>query len=150
LAAEGDGGFFHPSQFPAADFTAHHRSQQVVGVPQTSQSKLKSTFGNSINAAPPPPSEGTGAPAHRSTDSSTSSRKAEIVYVRDLDTGGLVRALFQLVRQGRADPIAETTSPVLNPTAILFGATPPWVRSYGLSGGGGVLESMNLKMRSTC
>ena len=61
--------------------------------------------------------------------------------MRDFNTlaasaGHWYPALLQSVRQRRAGPIARTTSPVLNPTTIIFGVTPPVVPKLRPSGGG--------------
>lgn len=57
-------------------------------------------------------------------------------------------ALLQSVRHRRVGPIARTTSPVLNPTTIIFGVTPPVVPkvrpSEGSSGAGDLQSATNV------
>jgi hypothetical protein len=118
-------------------------ANRVGGRPisRTTQSKLKSFFDDLINViALPPPADPDGSP-EGSTSSNPSLRKPRIVYVRDFNTLAASAthwypALLQSVRQRRAGPIARTTSPVLNPTTIIFGVTPPVVPKLRPSGGG--------------
>ena len=110
-------------------------------VSRTTQSKLKSFFDDLINVIPlPPPADPDRSP-EGSTPLNPSPRKPRIVYVRDFNTlassaAHWYPALLQSVRQRRAGPIARTTSPVLNPTTIVFGVTPPVVPKLRPSGGG--------------
>ena len=147
--AEEDPDFFYPNQFPAAHMTVHLMTPQTAAnriggrsVSRTPQSKLKSFFDDLINVTPPPPPPAdTDASVEGLTHSSPSPRKPRIVYVRDFNTlaasaGHWYPALLQSVRQRRAGPIARTTSPVLNPTTILFGVTPPVVPKLRPPGGG--------------
>lgn len=125
------------------------------GVSRTSQSKLKSFFDDLVNVTPLlPPADPDGSP-EGSTHSIPSPRKPRIVYVRDFNTlaasaGHWYPALLQSVRQRRAGPIARTTSPVLNPTTIVFGVTPPVVPKLrppsGGSGIGGIQSGINVLM----
>ena len=146
--AEEDDDLFYPSQLPTARMTVHLLTPQTPadrigsrGTPRTPQSKLKSLFDDLINATPPPPPADAGASVEGSTYSNSSPRKPRIVYVRDFNTlasssGDWYPALLQSVRQRRAGPIPRTTSPVLNPTTIIFGVTPPVVPKLRPSGGG--------------
>ncbi|KAF9780481.1 AAA-domain-containing protein [Thelephora terrestris] len=157
LAAE-DEDYYYPGQFPTAHMTVHLMTPPVIlnrvgtrSVSRTTQPKLKSFFDDLINVTPPPAdADGT---AEGSTSSSPSPRKPRIVYVRDFNTlaasaSHWYPALLQSVRQRRAGPIARTTSPVLNPTTIVFGVTPPLVPkvrpSKGASGAGGVQSATNV------
>ena len=160
---EGD-DLFYSNQFPAAHMTVHLMTPQITvnrvgsrNISRTPQSKLKSFFDDLINVTPPPPPVDTDASAE---GSGPSPRKPRIVYVRDFNTlaasaGHWYPALLQSVRQRRAGPIARTTSPVLNPTTIIFGVTPPVVPKLrpcgGVSGIGGPQSAINVLMnqRST-
>lgn len=109
-------------------------------ITRTPQSKLKSFFDDLINVTPPPPRTDTDASVCSPTDSTPPLRKPRIVYVRDFNTlaasaGDWYPALLQSVRQRRTGPISRTTSPVLNPTTIIFGVTPPVVPKLQPSGG---------------
>ena len=127
-------------------------------VPKTTQSKLKSFFDDLINIAPLPPPTDTGGSSEGSTYPNPSPRKPRIVYIRDFNTlaasaGSWYPALLQAVRQRRAGPIARNTSPVFNPTAIVFGVTPPVVPklrpSGGSSGVGGIQSGINVLMNQS-
>ncbi|KAI0079953.1 AAA-domain-containing protein [Panus rudis PR-1116 ss-1] len=88
----------------------------------STMSKMKALFDELINISPPVPDGSTDAPA----------RRPRIIYIRDYPTiapssSTWYPALLQSVRQRRQGPIARTTSPVLNPTTIVFGVTPPIV-----------------------
>lgn len=66
-------------------------------------------------------------------------RRPRIVYVRDfatLATSSSVwwPALLASVRQRRQGPISRPTSPVLNPTTVIFGITPSIVSSPAMNG----------------
>lgn len=117
--------------------------------PRTTQSKLKSFFDDLINVTPPPPPADAEGSAQGSTSSNPSPRKPRIVYVRDFNTlaasaGHWYPALLQSVRQRRVGPMSRNTSPVLNPTTIIFGVTPPVVPKLRPSAGGpGVTGSQN-------
>jgi len=109
-------------------------------ITRTPQSKLKSFFDDLINVTPPPPRTDTDTSVCSPTDPTPSLRKPRIVYVRDFNTlaasaGDWYPALLQSVRQRRTGPISRTTSPVLNPTTIIFGVTPPVVPKLRPSGG---------------
>ena len=121
------------------------------GIARAPQSKLKSFFDDLINVTPPRIDTDTSIPG--STDSTPPPRKPRIVYVRDFNTlaasaGHWYPALLQSVRQRRAGPISRATSPVLNPTTIIFGVTPPVVPklrpSGGSSGIGGLQSAANV------
>ncbi|KAF9647587.1 AAA-domain-containing protein [Thelephora ganbajun] len=147
-AVEEEDDLLYPNQFPAAHMTVHLMTPQITvnragsrNISRAPQSKLKSFFDDLINVTPPPPSAGAGSSAEGSTSPNPSPRKPRIVYVRDFNTlsasaGHWYPALLQSVRQRRAGPIARTTSPVLNPTTIIFGVTPPIVPKLRPSGGG--------------
>lgn len=147
-AAEEDDDFFYPNQFPAAHMTVHLMTPQVAvnrvgsrGISRTPQSKLKSFFDDLINVTSPPPLADADASIEGTTHSNPPPRKPRIVYVRDFNilaasAGNWYPALLQSVRQRRVGPISRTTSPVLNPTTIIFGVTPPVVPKLRLSGGG--------------
>ena len=112
-------------------------SRSIARAPQ---SKLKSFFDDLINVTPPPPQADTDTSVSSSTDSTPPLRKPRIVYVRDFNTlaasaGRWYPALLQSIRQRRAGPISRTTSPVLNPTTIIFGVTPPVVPKLRPSAG---------------
>ena len=140
---EEDEDIFYPSQPPTTHMTFHLVTPQIAvktrGIPRTPQSKLKSFFDDLINVTPPP--SDTDASAEGSTSSNPSPRKPRIVYLRDFNTlaasaGDWYPALLQSVRQRRTGPMARTTSPVFNPTTIIFGVTPPVVPKLRPSGGG--------------
>ena len=145
---------FYPNQFPTAHMTVHLVTPQIsvnrIGsrtVSRTPQSRLKSFFDDLINIKPPPPPVDPDAEAEGSTSSNPSPRKPRIVYLRDFNTlaasaGNWYPALLQSVRQRRAGPITRTTSPVLNPTTIIFGVTPPVVPKLRPSGGGSGIGSL--------
>ena len=125
------------------------------GTSRTPQSKLKSFFDDLINITPPPPPPDADVSADGSTPSNPSPRKPRIVYLRDFNTlaasaGDWYPALLQSVRQRRAGPITRSTSPVLNPTTIIFGVTPPVVPKLRPSGGGsgigGLQSAINVLM----
>ena len=149
---------FYSNQFPTAHMTFHLVTPQVAvnrvggrGNSRTPQSKLKSFFDDLINVTPPPPPPDADASIEGFTSSNLLPRKPRIVYVRDFNTlaasaGDWYPALLQSVRQRRAGPITRSTSPILNPTTIIFGVTPPVVPKLRPSGGGsgfGGLQSAN-------
>lgn len=127
---------FSSNQFPAY-MTVNLMTPQITAnqlgsrsIARTLQSKLKLFFDDLINVTPPTPPKDTDASVNGSTDLNPSLRRPRIVYVRDFNTlaasaGHWYPALLQSVRQRRVGPIARTTSPVLNPTTIIFGVTPP-------------------------
>ena len=146
--AEEEDDFFYPNQLPAAHMTVHLLTPQIAsnrigsrGITRTPQSKLKSFFDDLVNVTPPPPPADADVPVEGPAYSNPSPRKPRIVYIRDFNTlaasaGNWYPALLQSVRQRRAGPIARTTSPVFNPTTIIFGVTPPVVPKLRPSGGG--------------
>ena len=90
--------------------------RQVKG--GSSTSKMKAFFDELINIQPP------------SSEEEPSPRRPRIIYIRDFNTiadsaSMWYPALLASVRQRRVGAIARTTSPVLNPTTIVFGVTPP-------------------------
>ena len=146
-AAEEDDSYYS-NAFPPTHMTVHLLTPQIAAnraggrtISRTTHSKLKSFFDELINVTPlPPPSDADGS-SEGPTQSNPSPRKPRIVYVRDFNTlaasaGHWYPALLQSIRQRRAGPIARTTSPVLNPTTIVFGVTPPVVPKLRPSGGG--------------
>jgi len=143
-----DEDMFYPSQVPTAHMTFHLVTPQVTvnriggrSNSRTPQSKLKSFFDDLINVTPPPPPPDADTSVEGSTSSNPTPRKPRIVYLRDFNTlaasaGDWYPALLQSVRQRRAGPITRSTSPVFNPTTIIFGVTPPVVPKLRPSGGG--------------
>ena len=117
------------------------------GNSRTPQSKLKSFFDDLINVTPPLPPPDADTSGEGSTSSNSPPRKPRIIYVRDFNTlaasaGDWYPALLQSVRQRRAGPIARSTSPVFNPTTIIFGVTPPVVPKLRPSGGGSGISGL--------
>lgn len=112
--------------------------------------KLKAFFDDLINiTAEPNPAEGSSA-------STAHPRRPRIVYIRDFATlaptsATWYPALLAAVRQRRQGPISRPSSPVLNPTTIVFGITPPIAGSSTTTSGSGPSSMMNLLMsqRST-
>ena len=69
---------------------------------------------------------------------SNATLRPRLVYVRDLTTlssswGSLHPALLSAVRQRRQGALPRSTSPVVNPTVIVFGITPPIVLPSSIS-----------------
>ncbi|KAI0362238.1 AAA-domain-containing protein [Trametes cingulata] len=90
--------------------------------------RLRAFFDEIINvrAIAPPPADGEEAPAI------PPARRPRIIYVRDYPTlaassSTWYPALLAAVRQRRQGAISRPTSPVMNPTAIVFGITPTFV-----------------------
>lgn len=112
--------------------------------------KLRAFFDDLINiSAEPNPAEGSSA-------STIHSRRPRIVYIRDFATlaessATWYPALLAAVRQRRQGPISRPSSPVLNPTTIVFGITPPITGTSTTTSGSGPSSMMNLLMsqRST-
>ncbi|TFY57272.1 hypothetical protein EVJ58_g7120 [Rhodofomes roseus] len=113
-------------------------------------SKLKAFFNDLINiTAESNAAEGSSA-------STAPSRRPRIVYIRDFATlapssATWYPALLAAVRQRRQGPISRPSSPVLNPTTIVFGIIPPIAGATSSSAGSGPsnLMSMLMSQRST-
>lgn len=156
---EDEEDIFLSNQFPT-HMTVHLMTPQIAanraggrGVSRTPHSKLKSFFDELINMVPPPPSLTPGDTSE--APPLPTPRKPRIIYVRDFNTlaassGSWYPALLQSVRHRRAGPITRSTSPVLNPTTIIFGVTPPVVPKLRPSGGGsgigGLYSTINVLM----
>ena len=88
-------------------------------------SKLKTFFDDVINVSAPPPAE--------VDESSTAPlRRPRIIYVKDYPTLAASSsvwypALLASVRQRRQGPLSRPSSPVLNPSVIVFGISPSFV-----------------------
>ena len=125
------------------------------GISRTPQPELKSFFDCVINVASLPPPPAADACIEGSTPSTSSPRKPRIVYIRDFNTlAASARywypALLQSVRQRRAGLTTNAASPVLNPTTIIFGVTPPVVpriRPYREGSGIAGLQSAPVNKR---
>ncbi|PIL24102.1 transporter [Ganoderma sinense ZZ0214-1] len=91
----------------------------------TPMSKLKAFFDDVINVSAPR--------ADEVEESSTAPiRRPRIIYVKDYPTLAASSsvwypALLASVRQRRQGPISRPSSPVLNPTVIVFGVSPSYV-----------------------
>ncbi|KZT67710.1 AAA-domain-containing protein [Daedalea quercina L-15889] len=114
-------------------------------------SKLKAFFDDliNINAESNPAADGSSA-------STSPSRRPRIIYIRDFATlapssATWYPALLAAVRQRRQGPISRPSSPVLNPTTIVFGITPPIAGTSSSSSASGPSNLMSLLMsqRST-
>ncbi|KAH9856997.1 AAA-domain-containing protein [Lenzites betulinus] len=143
-----------PSSFSVSPMTVHvmatampRRTIRPLVEPSRSTPavKLKGFFDELINAraAPTPSSDG-------EEPSTTPPRRPRIIYVRDYPTlaassSGWYPALLAAVRQRRQGPISRPSSPVINPTAIVFGITPPFlVPEHSASGSFPGLQGLNL------
>ncbi|KAJ8489721.1 hypothetical protein ONZ51_g2781 [Trametes cubensis] len=99
----------------------------------TPTAKLRGFFDEIINirSASPPLGEGEAPP-------SPPQRRPRIIYVRDYPTlaassSTWYPALLAAVRQRRQGAISRPSSPVVNPTAIVFGVTPSFMVPEGSS-----------------
>ncbi|CAL1704380.1 unnamed protein product [Somion occarium] len=104
----------------------------------SSTSKLKALFDELINVKPPTSSPEEPPP-----------RRPRIIYIRDFPTlaessSTWYPALLASVRQRRLGPMARSSSPVFNPTTIVFGITPPLVspQPRPTSPGSGLLQQI--------
>ncbi len=91
----------------------------------TPMSKLKAFFDDLINVTAPRSDE-------IEESSTTPIRRPRIIYVKDYPTLAASSsvwypALLASVRQRRQGPISRPSSPVLNPTVIVFGVSPSYV-----------------------
>ncbi|KAI0647163.1 AAA-domain-containing protein [Trametes meyenii] len=123
-----------PSSFAMSPMTVHvmtaipRRSARVLEPARsTPMSRLKAFFDEIINvrAAAQPTGEA-------EEPSSTPQRRPRIIYVRDYHTlaassSAWYPALLSAVRQRRQGAISRPSSPVVNPTAIVFGITPSFI-----------------------
>lgn len=78
-------------------------------------------------------------------------RKPRLIYIRDFpliapSSSAWYPALLASVRQRRRGPISRPTSPVLNPTTIIFGMTPSLASHAGDGSSGSANSLMNLLM----
>ncbi|OJT03134.1 ATPase family AAA domain-containing protein 1 [Trametes pubescens] len=93
--------------------------------------RLKGFFDEIINVRPASTGDG-------EEPSSLPARRPRIIYVRDYPTlaassSAWYPALLAAVRQRRQGPISQPNSPVVNPTAIVFGITPSFMVPEPLS-----------------
>ncbi|KAI0831419.1 AAA-domain-containing protein [Trametes gibbosa] len=142
-----------PSSFSISPMTVHVMAtampRRTVRALEPSRStptaRLKGFFDEIINvrAAPAPSGDG-------EESSITPPRRPRIIYVRDYSTlaassSAWYPALLASVRQRRQGAISRPSSPVVNPTAIIFGITPPFlVPEYSPSGSFPGLQGFNL------
>ncbi|KAF8509276.1 hypothetical protein JB92DRAFT_2730503 [Gautieria morchelliformis] len=94
---------------------------------RTPPSKAKAFFDDIVNMAPPTASETT-----KDASSSSPTSPPRIIYIRDYPTLApslptWYSSLVASVRSYRQGPLARPTSPIMNPTTIIFGITPPIV-----------------------
>lgn len=93
--------------------------------------RLKGFFDEIVNLRPASTGDG-------EEPSSLPARRPRIIYVRDYPTlaassSAWYPALLAAVRQRRQGPISRPNSPVVNPTAIVFGITPSFMVPEPLS-----------------
>ncbi|KAI0256767.1 hypothetical protein BJV78DRAFT_1272850 [Lactifluus subvellereus] len=105
--------------FPPAHMTAPQTSGNVPS--KGSLVKARTFFEMCINVQAP-----------NDAGSSNATLRPRLIYVRDFSTlssswGSLYPALLSAVRQRRQGALSRSTSPVVNPTVIVFGITPPIV-----------------------
>ncbi|TBU35857.1 AAA-domain-containing protein [Dichomitus squalens] len=91
----------------------------------TPMSKTKTFFDDVINVSAPRPVEA-------DESSSTPVRRPRLIYIKDYPTLAASSsvwypALLAAVRQRRQGPMLRPSSPVLNPTVIVFGISPSFV-----------------------
>ncbi|OSX65067.1 hypothetical protein POSPLADRAFT_1136329 [Postia placenta MAD-698-R-SB12] len=122
----------------------------LTAPPRTnSMIRLKQFFDEIINVS----AESSGCEG----PSDTPSRRPRIIYIRDFATlaptsASWYPALQAAVRQRRQGPISRSSSPVLNPTTIVFGITPSIVApspSSSMSGPGQGLMNLLMSRNST-
>lgn len=111
------------------------------GVPE---SKVKVFFDSVINLRA----------KQESSESFSSQRKPRLIYIRDFpliapSSATWYPSLLAAVRQRRRGPISRPTSPVLNPTTIVFGMTPSLTRPASDSSSSPANSLMNLLMSKT-
>ncbi|KAF8274954.1 hypothetical protein EI94DRAFT_1824992 [Lactarius quietus] len=112
--------FFPPSNMTLQIVVPPQISRMSGGAPSKNvMAKAKTFFGTCINLQ---------APAD--AGSSNCTRRPRLIYIRDFQTlssswSSLHPALLSAVRQRRQGALSGPTSPVVNPTAIVFGITPP-------------------------
>ncbi|KAF8522235.1 AAA-domain-containing protein [Hysterangium stoloniferum] len=107
-------------------------------------SKAKAFFDEIVNMPSPPSGE-------ESKDSSSTSKRPRIIYVKDYPTlapaaASWFSSLVTSVRARRKGPISRPTSPVANPTTIVLGMTPPIVPPRQSSSGNMDTRSSLLSM----
>lgn len=122
-----------PSFVPYSQFTFHvvaptrsSRGRTLISArtkANMGMSKLKIFFDEIINIS---------APVEATSDVPPTRRRPRIIYIRDFPTlaassASWYPALLASVRARRQGPLARSTSPVFNPTTIVFGITPSFV-----------------------
>lgn len=127
---EDDGGMYRGT----SQLTLHvlapmstRSGRTMVATPRktpSSMAKVKAFFDDLINIQAPVPEGSTDPPA----------RPPRIIYIRDFPTlaassASWYPALLAAVRARRQGPLPRQTSPVHNPTTIIFGMTPPLAAS---------------------
>lgn len=146
-------GYFDVS--PVPQMTLHlmappslrSRAMMASSRANSAPSKVKAFFDDLVNIP--------SAPLDPSIDSPfiPSDHRPRIIYVRDFATlaptsSSWYPPLLSAVRQRRQGPISRPTSPVDNPTTIIFGMTPPLTppQAFSSSSSGGQLGMMNFLM----
>ncbi|RDX56644.1 AAA-domain-containing protein [Lentinus brumalis] len=115
--------------------TAPRRTTRIETAPSrsTPMSRLKSFFDELVNVSAPRPQAGDSEePPPAPT------RRPRIIYIRDYPTLAASSsvwypALLAAVRQRRQGVLPRSTSPVVNPTAIVFGISPSFTVPEGAS-----------------
>ncbi|RPD66259.1 AAA-domain-containing protein [Lentinus tigrinus ALCF2SS1-7] len=110
------------------------RTTRIEAAPRsTPMIKLKSFFDEVINISPPRPQAGIAEELPP-----IPLRRPRIIYIKDYPTlapssSVWYPALLAAVRQRRQGALTRTTSPVANPTAIVFGISPSFMVPEGAS-----------------
>ncbi|CDO71236.1 hypothetical protein BN946_scf184863.g32 [Trametes cinnabarina] len=123
-----------PSPYVVSPMTVHvmtavpRRPIRALEPPRSTPTmRLRAFFDDIINVR-----SNAVAPGVSEEQQSSPSRRPRIIYVRDYPTlaassSTWYPSLLASVRQRRQGAISRPTSPVLNPTAIVFGVTPSFV-----------------------